>query len=107
MPIATSNPLLQPWDTPFGLPPFEAVRAEHFEPAFDEALKRHRAEVDAIGADPQPPSFENTIAALDRCGRLLERLESLFYNLTASETSPDSVRKSSQLSSTTLTRYDR
>ena len=86
--IATSNPLLQPWNTPFGLPPFEAVRPEHFEPAFDEALKQHRAEVDAIGADPQPPSFDNTIAALDRSGALLHRVENLFYNLTASETSP-------------------
>jgi len=86
--VATSNPLLQPWNTPFGLPPFEAARAEHFEPAFDEALQQHRAEVDAIGAHAQPPSFENTIAALDRSGRLLHRLENLFYNLASSETSP-------------------
>ncbi|MGK2898153.1 MAG: M3 family metallopeptidase [Burkholderiaceae bacterium] len=88
MPLAASNPLLQPWNTPFGLPPFEAVQAGHFEPAFDEALKQHRAEIDAIGADPQPPSFENTIAALDRSGRLLQSLENLFYNLASSETSP-------------------
>ncbi len=88
MPLAASNPLLQPWNTPFGLPPFEAVQAEHFEPAFDEALKQHRAEIDAIGADPQPPSFENTVAALDRSGRLLQSLENLFYNLASSETSP-------------------
>ena len=88
MPIATSNPLLQPWATSYGLPPFGAVRAEHFEPAFELALRQHRAEVDAIGAEPLPPSFENTIAALDRSGRLLHRIESLFYNLAASETSP-------------------
>ena len=47
MSLAMSNPLLQPWSTPYGLPPFEQVRAEHFEPAFDEALKQHRAEIDA------------------------------------------------------------
>ena len=88
MPLAASNPLLQPWNTPFGLPPFEAVQAEHFEPAFDEALKQHRAEIDAIGADRLPPSFENTVAALDRSGRLLQSLENLFYNLASSETSP-------------------
>ena len=82
------NPLLQPWDTPYGLPPFEQVRAEHFVPAFDVALKAHRAEIDAIGANPQPADFHNTIAALDRCGRLLQRIEGLFHNLTASETSP-------------------
>jgi len=82
------NPLLQPWDTPYGLPPFESVRAEHFEPAFEGALKQHLAEIDAIGVDLQPPTFENTIAALDRSGRALRRIEGLFYNLTSSETSP-------------------
>lgn len=85
---ATSNPLLQPWDTPYGLPPFASVLPEHFAPAFDVALKAHRAELDAIAADPEPPSFENTVAAFDRCGRLYWRLEGLFYNLTSSETSP-------------------
>ena len=83
-----NNPLLQPWDTPYGLAPFEQVRAEHFVPAFEVALKAHRAEIDAIGANPQPADFHNTVAAFDRCGRLLQRLEGLFYNLTASETSP-------------------
>jgi peptidyl-dipeptidase Dcp len=86
---ATSNPLLQPWDTPYGLPPFAAVRPEHFPPAFEAALAAHRAEIDAIGHNPALPTFDNTIAALDRCGRLYYRIEGLFYNLTASETSPD------------------
>jgi peptidyl-dipeptidase Dcp len=85
---ATSNPLLQPWETPYGLPPFEAVRAEHFEPAFALALKEQLAEIDAIAADHRAPSFENTIAAMDRGGRLLRRIEGLFFNLTSSETSP-------------------
>ena len=88
MSLATSNPLLQPWNNPFGLPPFEAVRAEHFEPAFEVARKAHLAEIDAIGNEASPPSFENTIAALDRCGRQLDRIESLFENLASSETSP-------------------
>lgn len=85
---ATSNPLLAPWETPYGLPPFASVRAEHFVPAFEVALQRQRAEVDAIAANPAPPDFENTVAAFDRCGRLYWRLEGLFYNLTSSETSP-------------------
>jgi peptidyl-dipeptidase Dcp len=88
MSLATSNPLLQPWDTPFGLPPFDAVRAEHFEPAFELALAAHLAEIDAIGSDPRPADFDNTVAALDRSGRELTRIESLFHNLTSSETSP-------------------
>ncbi len=88
MTLATSNPLLQPWATPYGLPPFADARAEHFEPAFDEALKAHRAEVDAIGALAEPPTFENTVAAFDRSGRLLDRIGGMFHNLTSSETSP-------------------
>ena len=89
MPIATSNPLLQDWNTPYGLPPFAVLQPGLFEPAFTAALEEHRAEIDAIGCNPQPPHFDNTIAALDRSGRLLDRIESLFHNLTSSETSPD------------------
>ncbi len=85
---ATTNPLLNPWDTPYGLPPFAAVQAEHFEPAFEQAMKEHLDEIDAIGHQPQAPDFDNTAAAMDRAGRLLDRVSGLFYNLTASETSP-------------------
>ncbi len=88
MPIATSNPLLQTWNNAYGLPPFADVKPELFEPAFAAAIEEHRAEVDAIGCNPQPPNFENTVAALDRSGRLLDRIESLFHNLASSETSP-------------------
>ena len=84
-----SNPLLQAWDEPFGLPPFERVRPEHFAPAFEQAMAVHRAEIDRIANAADVPTFENTIAALDRSGRLLTRTEQLFFNLTASETSPD------------------
>jgi peptidyl-dipeptidase Dcp len=88
MTLATSNPLVQPWNTPHGLPPFAEVRAEHFRPAFDAALSEHLADIDAIASLNEPPSFDNTVAALDRSGRLLARVEALFYNLTSSETSP-------------------
>ena len=88
MSTATSNPLLQPWDTPFGLPPFDRIRAEHFVPAFEAARAAHLAELDAIAAQSETPSFENTIAALDRSGRLYWRIEGVFHNLAASDTSP-------------------
>ena len=84
-----NNPLLAPWDTPFGLPPFADVRDDHFEPAFEVALAAHLAEVDAIGHSSAPPSFENTVAAFDRSGRLLDRVSGLFFNLTSSETSTE------------------
>ena len=85
---ASDNPLLQPWDTPYGLPPFDAIRPEHFAPAFEHAMRSHRAEVDAISGNSEAPTFENTLAALDRSGRALGRIAQLFFNLTASATSP-------------------
>lgn len=85
----TLNPLVQPWTTPYELPPFVDVRAEHFKPAFDAAMAEQRAEIAAIAANAAAPTFDNTIAALDRSGRLLTRVESLFHNLAASETSPE------------------
>jgi peptidyl-dipeptidase Dcp len=88
MPRSADNPLLQPWQTPYGLPPFALVLPEHYGPAFEHAMRAHRAEVDAIAGNGEPPSFENTIAAFDRCGRALGRIVRLFFNLTASETSP-------------------
>ena len=83
------NPLLQTWNTPHGLAPFDQIRPEHFEPAFEEALQAHRLELDAIASQQAAPTFENTVAAFDASGRLLTRLEALFHNLTASETSPE------------------
>ncbi|MEP6873711.1 MAG: M3 family metallopeptidase [Burkholderiales bacterium] len=85
---AAANPLIQPWNTPYGLPPFALVGAADFEPAYAVALARHLAEIEAIASDPRPPDFDNTIAAVDRCGRLLDRIDGMFHNLAASETSP-------------------
>src|SRR5450755_3101633 len=83
-----ANPLLAPWKDPWALPPFAEAKAEHFAPAFDRAIKQQLAELDAIGGSAEAPTFENTIAAFDRSGRLLDRVGRLFYNLTASDTSP-------------------
>jgi len=85
---AAANPLLQPWDTPFGIAPFAAMATAHFEPAFAVALARHRDEVDAIATAPAAPTFANTAAALDRSGRLLSRVAALFHNLCGACTSP-------------------
>ena len=82
-----ANPLLQDWNGPYGLAPFESIQVEHFEPAFEIAMREHLAEVDAIGNATAPPSFDNTIAAFDNCGALLSRIEGVFHNLTASATS--------------------
>ena len=91
-PIAANilaNPLLDEWNTPFGMPPFDLIRAEHFVPAFTVALKAHRDEIDAIAGNADAPTIDNTVAAFDRSGRLFARAEQVFYNLTASNTSPE------------------
>jgi len=87
--IADANPLLGPWNTPYGLPPFEAVHARHFGPAFDLAMREHLAEIDAIAGLAAPAGFDDTVAAFDRSGRLLVRLEGLFFNLASSHASPE------------------
>lgn len=79
-----ANPLLAPWTTPFGLPPFDRIRPEHFPPAFARAMADHLDEVAAIGADPAPPDFANTVEALERSGRPLARVGNVFFNLVAS-----------------------
>jgi len=81
------NPLLADWTGKFGLPPFGAITPEHFRPAFDAALAAHRAEIDAIAADPAVPSFDNTIAALERSGRALDRVANVFFVLAGADTS--------------------
>jgi len=82
------NPLLAAWDTPYGLPPFERTRAEHFVSAMEVAMAAHRAELDAIARSTEAPSFENVVVAFEGAGRTLERITLLYENLTASETSP-------------------
>ncbi len=83
--VAT-NPLIPEWTGPHGLPPFAAIAAEHFKPAFDAALAAQRAEIDRIAADPAEPTFANTIAALERSGALLKRVGGVFFNLAGAHT---------------------
>ncbi|HSS28091.1 MAG TPA: M3 family metallopeptidase, partial [Usitatibacter sp.] len=78
-----SNPLIARWSGPFGgVPPFDQVEVAHFKPAFDAAMAEELAEVDAIAANPAPPDFENTVAALERSGRTLDRVARV-YNVFA------------------------
>lgn len=83
---ASDNPLLAPWDTPFGLPPFERIGADHFRPAFDHVLREHRAAIEAIAENPQPPTFVNTIEALERSWTSLYRVSAVFDLLTGADT---------------------
>ncbi len=69
-----TNPLLANWDTPHGVPPYETILPAHFAPAFTEAIAEHAAEIEQIAANPAPPTFENTIEALEVSGALLNRI---------------------------------
>ena len=71
---AEKNPLLSEWDTPFGVPPFEEIKTEHYLPALQKAMEVHRGEIERIEKCADAPDFENTIEAYDRSGRLLERI---------------------------------
>jgi peptidyl-dipeptidase Dcp len=101
---APSNPLLSEWTTPFGLPPFGEIRAEHFRPAFEAAMASHRAEVEAIAANPAPPTFDNTLAALDAAGERLSRVQAVFGALVASE-STDEIQAIQREMAPRLTRH--
>jgi peptidyl-dipeptidase Dcp len=80
------NPAIFTWDGPHGLPRFGAIRDEDFKPAFDHALAAHEAEIDAIAGNPEPPTFANTITALEIAGDELSRVSALFWNKAGSDT---------------------
>ena len=80
------NPLLSDWTGPFGLPPLADIKAEHFLPAIERGLAAHRAEIDGIAADPAAPTFANTIVALEKGGRDLERVCNVFFVLAGANT---------------------
>lgn len=84
VPPADPNPLLGGWTTPFGAPPFDLIREEHFLPAYQAALAQADADVSAITANPEAPSFANTIVALEKSGRMLSRVSNVFDNLSSS-----------------------
>ena len=80
------NPLLQDWTASGGVPPFSRVMAAHFLPAYAQALAEHEAEIAAICAQPEAPTFANTIAALELSGRTLDRIDNVFHLLAGAHT---------------------
>ena len=69
------NPFFETWTTPFGVPPFSRIKPEHFVPAYERAFAEHEAEIAAIAGRQQPPTFDNTIVALENTGRALQKVE--------------------------------
>jgi peptidyl-dipeptidase Dcp len=85
---AQENPLLRPWQTPFETPPFAEITPEMFLPAFEQAFADHTAEITAITHDPSQPDFDNTITALERSGKLLNKVSAVFYALVSAHSNP-------------------
>ncbi len=92
------NPFMADYNTPFGVPPFDQIRNEHFIPAFEEGMLRHEAEIQAIALNPELPTFENTIAALDYSGDLLKRVGYVFFNFNSALTSSELEKIAQEMS---------
>jgi len=88
----SANPLLAEWDTPFGVPPFDEIRNEHYLPAFRAAMATNRAEIAEITSSGEPATFDNTIVALERSGQDLSRVSRVFYAVEGAN-SNDTLRE--------------
>ena len=86
--MVAENPFFAPSDLPYQLPPFERIREEHYLPAFERGMAEQLAEVEAIASSPEPPTFENTIVALERSGRVLDRVSAVFFNKVSADADP-------------------
>ena len=83
------NPFFQEWDTPYGIPPFEKVSLDDYVPAIKAGIAEQTKEIEAIVNNPEAPTFENTIAALDLSGALLAKVGGVLYNVAETENSPE------------------
>ncbi|MGC9150748.1 MAG: M3 family metallopeptidase [Microbacter sp.] len=99
-----ANPFLQPYKTPHGAVPFDKIKLEHYIPAFKEAFKQQDQEIAAIVNNSQKPTFQNTIEALERSGRLLDRVSHVFFNLNSADTN-DQMQKIAEELSPMLTEH--
>src|ERR1700754_3223117 len=85
-----SNPLIPEWTGPYGgVPPFDRVKVEHFKPALEAGMVAHLEEVERIAAAPAAPTFENTLAALERAGRALDRVTAVYYVFASTLRTPE------------------
>lgn len=88
---SSENPFFQEWNTPYGVPPFEQIKDEHYMQAFRDGMSRQLEEVDAIVSNEEAPTFENTITAYEQSGDLLKKVSGVFFNLTSAHTN-DSLK---------------
>ena len=89
MTACRQNPLLSEWDTPYGIPPFESIKISDYKPAIKAGIAQQEKQIAEIKACAEAPSFENTIAALDRSGEILARVSGVLYNVAETENCPE------------------
>lgn len=94
----TENPFLTEYTTPFGVPPFDQIKMEHYKPVFLQGMEEQKKEIDAIVNSHETPDVENTIVALDQSGKLLSKVQSVFYGLNSANTSDEMQTLSKELS---------
>ena len=87
--MKNDNPFFAEFDTPFGVPPFDLIKIEHYMPAIEEGMKQEKAEIEAILTNPDPPTFENTIVAYTRTGSFLNKVTPILYGLNSANTTPE------------------
>lgn len=95
---AANNPFFGKFKTPFETPPFDKIKIEHYEPAFDEAIKQMGKEVREIANNPRPATFENTVVALERSGKMLTTVSSVFFNVLSAESNDEMMEISQRVS---------
>jgi peptidyl-dipeptidase Dcp len=88
----SDNPFFATWTTPFGMPPFDRIEPGHFMPAFERGFAEHEAEIAAIAGNKEPPTFANTIVAMEQAGRALQRVDEVFHHLAGTDSS-DAIRE--------------
>ena len=87
--LQASNPFFSVYNTPHQTVPFDKIKKEHYEPAFEKGIEEHNAEINKIVNKEQAPTFQNTIEALERSGRLLENVSEVFFNLLSAESNEE------------------
>ncbi|MFN3873709.1 MAG: M3 family metallopeptidase [Ignavibacterium sp.] len=101
----SNNPFFEEWNTPFQTPPFSKIKNEHFLPALEEGIKQQRAELEQIINNSDSPTFQNTIAALEKSGKLLTKVNRVFFNLTSANTN-DELQKVAEIITPQLTKLN-
>ena len=101
------NPFFETWTTPFGVPPFSRIKAEHFMPAFECAFAEHDAEIAAIAGQKESPSFDNTIVALENAGRALARVDDVFGQLVGTDSTDELLQIERDISPRTAAHWNK